>query len=198
MKELQCATCGAAIKTGKYCSKPCFFKSQEKRVDKICRHCAREYQVQINQSLVNKFCSKKCYAQSMLSRVKRSCLTCAKVFYVKTSVVNKGGGKYCCFECYSIAASKNKMGEGNPLWKGDDVGYGALHTWVKTALGRPSKCEHCGTTKAQRFEWANKSGKYLRDLTDWIRLCKKCHHAYDDLSTKLWRGRREGKISNSL
>ena len=69
----------------------------------------------------------------------------------------------------------------NPAWKGDKVGYVALHSWVRRKLGKPNKCEHCKQTvdNTYNIQWANKSGKYLRDLKDWIRLCRLCHEAYD-------------------
>lgn len=40
-------------------------------------------------------------------------------------------------------------------------------------------CEHCKSTTKKRYEWANASGDYLRNLSDWIRLCKSCHIKYD-------------------
>lgn len=69
----------------------------------------------------------------------------------------------------------------NVNWKGKDVGYTALHAWVRKYLGKPNKCEFCGVEEnnPNRFEWANKSGEYKRELTDWIRLCKKCHCLFD-------------------
>ena len=60
-------------------------------------------------------------------------------------------------------------------WKGDNVGYGGLHAWVRRKLGTPQNCARCGTTTAKRYEWANISGEYRRDITDWIRLCTSCH-----------------------
>lgn len=64
-------------------------------------------------------------------------------------------------------------------WKGDDVGYDGLHDWVEKHLGKPKKCEFCGTTESRIFQWSNKSGKYKRELSDWQRLCVKCHVNYD-------------------
>lgn len=75
----------------------------------------------------------------------------------------------------SIKVSGNLNGH----WKGDKVKYRALHSWVTRKLGRPKKCEHCGTIEAKRYEWANRSHKYKRELTDWIRLCSRCHQRYD-------------------
>lgn len=71
--------------------------------------------------------------------------------------------------------------EKNPMWKGSNVGYRALHRWVEAKLGKPTTCEHCGATDLYHhsINWANKSGSYLRDITDWLRLCVKCHRLYD-------------------
>src|SRR6185312_1937249 len=44
------------------------------------------------------------------------------------------------------------------------------------------KC-HAGMTivKGRRsIHWANISGKYKRDLSDWIALCTLCHTAFDN------------------
>lgn len=77
---------------------------------------------------------------------------------------------------------KEHMKDNNhPMWKGGDVKYRGLHMWIENKLGKPTKCESCeedGLTGHQ-IHWANKSGKYLRELTDWVRLCAKCHKAYD-------------------
>src|SRR3990167_2922924 len=34
-------------------------------------------------------------------------------------------------------------GDKHPLWKGKDVGYGALHSWIKRNLGKAVWCAHC-------------------------------------------------------
>lgn len=72
----------------------------------------------------------------------------------------------------------------HPNWKGDQVGYAALHEWVYKTLGNPRRCSHCKSVSAKRFEWANKSGKYRRVKSDWLRLCTSCHRAYDSLKGK--------------
>lgn len=75
--------------------------------------------------------------------------------------------------------------EKNPIWKGDNASYSAVHQWVALKLGKPNLCAHCGATEAPRFEWANKSHEYKRDLGDWMRLCASCHRRYD------WAHRRQ-------
>jgi hypothetical protein len=106
----------------------------------------------------------------------RTC-TCGKSFKAHRSQIIRGGGKYCSPECYHLA-SRQFRGERKGNWRGDNVGYAALHDWVRRNRGAPTCCEHCGTTEG-RIEWANKSKEYRRDLEDWLALCKACHWAYD-------------------
>ena len=80
---------------------------------------------------------------------------------------------------HSIIMSNPRFREVNG-WKGDDVGYGALHEWVVRELGKPKECEECGLNDKERvYHWANISRNYKRELTDWIRLCVPCHKLYD-------------------
>jgi len=62
-------------------------------------------------------------------------------------------------------------------WKGDAVGYSSLHAWLYRHFGKAAICERCGSTV--RVEWANRSGQYLRDRSDWLTLCRPCHRRYD-------------------
>jgi len=70
----------------------------------------------------------------------------------------------------------------NAKWKGNEVGYCSLHTWVKRKNGKADICEKCGSKN--HVEWANKSHDYKREIEDWIKLCKKCHVKYDRDSNK--------------
>jgi len=88
----------------------------------------------------------------------------------------------------NLSLRQKKFGEEHHLWKGENGSKATKHAWVKSRLGKPNKCEHCGTTSAKKFEWANKSGQYKRDLTDWLRLCTRCHVFYDKKDNlKEWR-----------
>ena len=86
---------------------------------------------------------------------------------------------------------KGRKDEKHPEWKGEEASYDAKHQWVARWKGRPSLCEDCGTTKAKVYNWANISGKYLRDLNDYKRLCRKCHHKFDKISEKIWTMRNQ-------
>lgn len=117
-----------------------------------------------------KFCSKECWNVRAGYRTKK-CAGCGKV----------GLGSLCLKYCTKECERETKVGKKHPAWKGDAVGYDGLHKWVYSMLGRPEKCEHCGKDglKGREIDWANKSQEYRRDATDWLRLCKKCHKAYD-------------------
>ncbi len=62
-------------------------------------------------------------------------------------------------------------------FNGTNQEYKAVHAWINYHGGTPMICEFCGT--GLNLEWANISGDYKRELNDWVRLCKKCHFAYD-------------------
>lgn len=77
------------------------------------------------------------------------------------------------------ALKGKNIGEKHWSWKGEFAGPHQMHRWVETIKGKPSKCEHCGTTDSRRYEWANKNHSYLRKEEDYMRLCKSCHMKYD-------------------
>jgi len=71
--------------------------------------------------------------------------------------------------------------EKNGMWKGELAGYVAKHMWIQRVLGKPTQCQECKKNglKNKKIHWANLSGKYKRDIGDWIRLCAKCHFKLD-------------------
>ena len=98
----------------------------------------------------------------------------------------KGGVNHCvvCKKPLNYSSIHCKTHQPPNNWKGENASYYAIHAWVARHRGRPQKCEHCGTTKFRRYHWANKSRKYKRELSDWIRLCVPCHRKYDSTDTK--------------
>jgi hypothetical protein len=82
-------------------------------------------------------------------------------------------------------------GERHHNWKATPS-YSALHAWVRKHFGRPMQCEDCGIveTKTRRMHWANISGNYSRDRSDWVRLCVLCHARRDKTAAKGWLTRK--------
>lgn len=66
---------------------------------------------------------------------------------------------------------------------GKSTRYTSLHHWVNKKLGKASYCSNDRTHKTRRFEWANISGEYLRDLHDYRPLCVSCHRKQDYTAT---------------
>lgn len=84
----------------------------------------------------------------------------------------------------------------NPEWKGDGVGYHALHAWVKRHLVKPERCEEC--RKKKKLDLANISQKYLRVLIDWRWLCRRCHMISDGRLEKFKKARMGMKPSRGF
>jgi len=59
----------------------------------------------------------------------------------------------------------------------ENVGYWGLHDWIKRTLSKPDKCQECH--KSNKLDAANISGQYLRDINDWVFVCRSCHKQYD-------------------
>lgn len=169
-------------------------KVMKKKLVKKCLNCKKKFFVYPYEVDKRKYCSKHCsygspffietMRNTMMGR-KHSEKSKKKMSETKTMLYAKGiispwnkGKKY-----YAIIGDKNKN------WKGDEVGYDALHDWVNRHLGKPDTCEFCKKSglKGKFIQWANKSHKYKRDLSDWIRLCAKCHFVYDKRKLTRWK-----------
>lgn len=86
---------------------------------------------------------------------------------------------------------KTMLAEKSLNWKGGN--YQWLHrSWIRRQKGKPTKCELCRSEN--NIEWANKTHQYKRDISDWIMLCKSCHHKWD----KIWLKRKRGNDGRFL
>lgn len=63
-------------------------------------------------------------------------------------------------------------------WNKNRPGYKAVHKWIKRHYGSANHCSKCNGP-SKRYEWANVSGEYLRDISDYIQLCASCHRKMD-------------------
>jgi hypothetical protein len=80
------------------------------------------------------------------------------------------------------------VGEKNSKWKGENVGYYGIHTWIKRHYGKADKCENrdnqvlefkCNN-KSKNYDWAFMGqSSYKRDRKLFIKLCHSCHLKYD-------------------
>jgi hypothetical protein len=79
------------------------------------------------------------------------------------------------------------IGKKHWAWKGSRVGYQGVHGWVRRTF-KKDKCCKCGSK--ENLDYANISGKYKRDISDWKVMCKKCHHIFDNVYEKMMATRK--------
>ncbi len=103
--------------------------------------------------------------------MKTECKECGQVFNIHVP-------KFCGRDCFHKNYGKNHKAEKSPHWKGENVGYDGIHTWLTREFGRGKNCESCG--KLAKLHWAKKQGKkYERKRENFIELCAVCHKNYD-------------------
>lgn len=85
--------------------------------------------------------------------------------------------------------NKTSFQPARSLWATNVRKYQSIHLWMKTHYGQPQICEFCKRVDlvSTQYHWSNKSGKYLKDLSDWQRLCFKCHREYDGKTVSINR-----------
>lgn len=104
----------------------------------------------------------------------RKCFCCNKI-------INKRNNKFCSRKCANTKKNNpmfGKRGNKSPSWKGDNIGYSAIHSWVRKNKSKIDACEKCH--KNRKLEISNISGKYKRDIDDYEWLCIPCHRNKDN------------------
>ena len=84
--------------------------------------------------------------------------------------------------CKLSEESKHKirlshLGDKNPMWKGEDITYKRLHSWIRFNFPAPKECMNC--SRVTRLDACNITGVYNRDFINWKYLCRKCHMESD-------------------
>ncbi len=142
-----------------------------------------------NKGLKNKDWEKK-------PRWEKVCSSCGLRFEM-----NREYQIYCNQKCYAKLGKLKEEGRNSRLIKGnsenkyhlghlkEDVGYKALHEWIRNYKKKTGKCEICGSTKSgskdgRDLDLANISGEYKRDVEDFAWLCIKCHRRFDTIKKK--------------
>lgn len=166
----------------------------------VCQCCGKEFKdSHACLTRIPKFCSRSCSAKvtsKILTPNRLKALAIGRlskpsprkgkhlpIQHIKNISAGLKGKKLTLYHRNKLSLAKigKYRLEKSPTWKGDDVGYGALHEWVYQILGNPLICKHCGNKfqNNRQIHWANKSGLYKREKSDWIRLCVSCHKLMD-------------------
>ena len=82
-----------------------------------------------------------------------------------------------------------QLAENNHHWFGNKTKYQGVHKWVRSRLKKPELCQRCAINPPKQMH--NISGKYRRDLDDWLYVCVKCHAEIDGRVRRL-KQRRMG------
>ena len=124
-------------------------------------------------------------------KFKRECKDCGKEFKPCKRYPEQ---EYCsdCLKKRRYARSYHKkgwskeslvkvrrFGEKNPFWKGGNVGYYAMHAWIRNHKSKPLVCEICGLPKKLELANISPDGKYHRDINLFLWVCRKCHMEND-------------------
>lgn len=58
--------------------------------------------------------------------------------------------------------------------------YSSVHKWIVRWYGKASKCENVNCTgKSKKFDWANMTDKYEKNIKNFLQLCRSCHTKKD-------------------
>ena len=74
---------------------------------------------------------------------------------------------------------ESKIGDRNPNWLGDDVGYAALHDWLIENFPKARICEECESEGGTDYAFDHRLGKHTRNREDYRELCRSCHTTWD-------------------
>jgi len=76
------------------------------RVNLLCQHCGKTYNVVASRQHHSKYCSKECQDNAASLGETRACLICGTSFYVPRWKIEKDVGHYCSSECFGKASRK--------------------------------------------------------------------------------------------
>lgn len=171
---------------------------------KICGKCGIKYKKAKWMSplrwTISKFCSAKCSyfkkglipwntgKTNYLSKEARKNISDACIRRIQNETPEQRAKRTFKFRTMPrIATMLGKKEKLSPSWKGENATYNAKHRWIQSNWQKTGFCELCdkerlprkGTRLKWGTHWANKSGEYRRDRTDWYELCPKCHKSFD-------------------
>lgn len=119
--------------------------------------------------------------------IPRTCKNCGKDFMANPNEIRRrtGGANVCsraCWYAYMPSVLEKKW---DALGRTESTIYQKAHKFVYGELGKANHCDECGSKDGDWYHWANLSGTYSLDLSDWKQMCPSCHKRYDTALAKL-------------
>jgi len=134
----------------------------------------------------NRFCSRRCYARSATAAENGR----RTGHLLKGRPSNNPHGNGGATRGWQATGRQIEGLKAGWFKRVDDPNYATIHAWARRSFTKPDACEMCAERPGR--DWSSRSHgvTYSRNREDWLFLCRRCHHAYDDISSKLWRTRR--------
>jgi hypothetical protein len=109
-----------------------------------------------------------------------TCEGCGIAARKKRYLFLKSKRHFCSRQCQiKFQLQAKPVGEASPHWTGMEAGYNAKHKWISRYAGKATRCSFDPNHAGPRFEWANVSGEYKREISDYMQLCVRCHRKFD-------------------
>jgi len=155
------------------------------QIEKKCLCCNKSFFVIFSRANTKKYCSKECSQKSYTSWNKGLTKeTSEKLRKIGEKITKTAKGRIGWSRGLTketdkriIGLSITKLNEKNPMWKGDNVKYNALHCWIRRKKIKSNFCENCGLNKP--YDLANISNEYRRNINNFKWLCRSCHMKLD-------------------
>lgn len=137
-----------------------------------CEYCNKEF---LTKAWNAKTCSSYCNTRNWRKNNPEKNIQIKRIWRRKNGVLERGSLE---LKRKISNDAKNYVARGSehPNWKGDQVGYRSIHRWVERYLNKAKYCTNNPSHFSARFHWANISGEYKRDLSDWRQLCPACNY----------------------
>jgi len=165
---------------------------------KICPECNKTFNKGVDEAIArwNKriYCSRKCNDDHKRTAEKtqtfKYCNQCGVLFnkVYEETWLKWQSRRFCSKKCADIGKIRKapstafKKGHIPANFKEKGFGYNTVHKWLTRHFPKKGICEEC--LKESKTQYANITGKYLRDRSDYRELCYSCHTRIDRANPK--------------
>jgi hypothetical protein len=131
--------------------------------------------------------------------VPRICANCGNDFLANINEIKRrtGGANTCSRACWYSYMPEVLNKKWDELGRLESSLYTRAHRFVYKTLGKATMCEICGSNDRHIYHWANLSGNYSLNISDWKQMCPSCHKNHDNNFYKKKGVRMMSKIKST-